>query len=64
MDSASYLTLAFAAATVYIFWHFGGKALQRHLTQHFTVAYDIPRVGNERREDERIKGTAVVCGGR
>ena len=64
MNNPNYLAPVFAAASVYILWHYGGRALERFLTRRYTVAYDVPHVANEREESKRIRGTAVICGGR
>ena len=64
MASLEQLALASTIVAIPILWRLGGAALRRYFTSRYTVAYDIPQVALEREEGERIKGTAVICGGR
>ena len=64
MATKEQVVLASAVVAVPLIWRLGGIALNRYFTRHFTVAYDIPQVAFERDEGKRIKGAAVVCGGR
>ena len=38
--------------------------LRRYLTRRSTILFNIPNLGLSRPEETRIKGTAIVCGGR
>lgn len=58
------LALASVIVSLPVLWHISGKALNRFLTKRYAVSYDIPYVASERPEENRIKGAAVICGGR
>ena len=45
-------------------WKIVGHLLHRYIVKNNTVVYDIPNLGVPRRDESRLKGTAVICGGR
>ena len=45
-------------------WKFGAKALRNHLFYKYTILGDIGDLGSPRDSKDRLKGTAVICGGR
>ena len=47
-------------------WRLFGSLLDKFCTRKFTVLYDIDHLGpaHARPDEKRIKGTAVICGGR
>ena len=53
-----------AIPAVYVLLRFLGKCLRAYLLRKHTVLYDIPKLGGPRPDEKRIKGTAVICGGR
>ncbi|KAG8929360.1 hypothetical protein FRC02_005706 [Tulasnella sp. 418] len=38
-------------------------AMRRYIITKFTIIHDIPQLGTSRAEEDRVHGTAVVCGG-
>lgn len=55
---AALLPLSFLA------WKRTGTYLNDHFTRKSTVLYELEHIGEARPDDRRIKGTAVICGGR
>ena len=45
-------------------WRMAGKYLGDHFTRKFTVLHELEHIGVARPDNQRIKGTAVICGGR
>lgn len=45
-------------------WKVTGSLLRSYFVGRFTVVKDLPNVGMARPDSERIRGTAVICGGR
>ena len=47
-------------------WRLGGSALDKYFTDKLTVLNDLDSLGpaHARPDDKRIRGTAVICGGR
>ncbi|KLO08762.1 hypothetical protein SCHPADRAFT_944175 [Schizopora paradoxa] len=65
VDIWSPKVLAIVAAPVLAVaaWKVTGSLLRSYFVGKFTVMKDLPNVGKARPDDERIRGTAVVCGG-
>lgn len=38
--------------------------VRRFLTTKTTILYDLPNLGLAKPDEQRVRGTAVVCGGR
>ena len=67
MKFPSHLTsadlLLFAAPLVFfLLWRFAGRLVRLYFIRRYTTIEGLPVLGLER--DQKIKGTAVVCGGR
>lgn len=63
--SASQVTVvACAAPIVYLTWKIGGHYLYKHFENKSTVLNELKHIGKPRPDSKRIKGTAVICGGR
>lgn len=45
-------------------YRLAGNALDENFTRKYTVLQDIDRLAHSRNDGQRIKGTAVICGGR
>ena len=45
-------------------WRALGSLLHRYFLRRMTVLPDLPKLGQPRADSKRIKGAAVVCGGR
>ena len=45
-----------------LLYHFLKSRLKDYLVEHGTILHDIPFVGTPRKND-KIRGTAVICGG-
>lgn len=45
-------------------WKIAGTLLHKYFTRKMTVLSDLPKLGVSRPDQSRIKGTAVVVGGR
>jgi hypothetical protein len=58
--------LSFAAvfAGTYLFLSYCVRSLRHRLLQEQTGVLDVPSLGVYRPADRKIRGTAVVCGGR
>ncbi|KAH8117861.1 hypothetical protein DFH11DRAFT_1503246 [Phellopilus nigrolimitatus] len=54
---------ACALPIILIAWRVCGSYLNRFFTRKFTVLHDVDNLGKARTEQNRIKGTAVICGG-
>ena len=48
----------------YLAWRMTGKYLDEYFTRKTTVLYELENIGVARSDNQRIKGTAVICGGR
>jgi hypothetical protein len=55
---------AFCAVTLYQLSTYLGRYLRRKLIEKETALADLPFLGEARPKEQKIKGTAVVCGGR
>lgn len=67
MDFSSQLAAsACALPAALLAWRLGGSALDKFFTRKFTVLDDLDSLGpaHARPDDKRIRGTAVICGGR
>lgn len=66
MDNLPNLAAAGACALplLYTAYRFGGQALDDFCVRKFTVLPDIDKLGQPRRDENRIRGTVVICGGR
>ena len=53
-----------AITTAFYLLSYGARSLRRKLLQKETIVADVPFLGHARQKDHKIKGTAVVCGGR
>ena len=64
--SASPITVAIVALPIIVtvLWKVGGSLLRDYFLRRYTVVKDLPNAGTPRQDEERIKGTAVICGGR
>jgi hypothetical protein len=51
-------------AGIYLFILLAWTALQRHLFRTITGIPELPALANERPHDRKIRGTAVIAGGR
>lgn len=49
---------------LYASYHLIGNVLDDHFIRKYTVLADLDTLAHPRSDDKRIKGTAVVCGGR
>lgn len=49
---------------VFAVWKAAGSLLRSYFLGRYTVMKDLPNAGKAREDRERIRGTAVVCGGR
>lgn len=58
------LLLTFPSFVIAAVWRFLGNHAQAYLFKKYTVVHELANVGKERVDQERIRGTAVVCGGR
>ena len=56
--------LAFAFVVVPIGWRVLGFFLRRFFYRKLTVLEELKQVGKPRSDGQRVKGSAVVCGGR
>lgn len=45
-------------------WKIAGTLLHKYFTNKMTVLSDVPKLGVSRPDQSRIKGTAVIVGGR
>ena len=65
MDNFSNLAAgACALPLLYAACQLGGNALDDYFLRKYTVLPDIEHLAQPRSDDKRIKGTAVICGGR
>lgn len=60
-SSVSILALAAASVAGY---HLLGSLFRKWAVAHFTVLNELKGLGDARGAQERLKGTAVICGGR
>jgi hypothetical protein len=58
------LSLAIAVTGGIYLLFSGAGSLRRRLIQKYTGVEDVPFLGIPRRMNSKIKGTALVCGGR
>lgn len=61
LTSAGPLLLA-APLVIYLLWRFAGRLMRLYFIRKYTTIEGLPVLGLKR--DQKIKGTAVVCGGR
>ena len=61
---SSPLLVAVSALLLTLGWRASGSALHQYFTRKMTVLLDLHEVGQPRPVLQRIKGTAIVCGGR
>ena len=59
-----FLSLLTVFGGLYLLLPACARALHRKLVKKQTGLADIPFLGEARAKDRKIKGTAVVCGGR
>lgn len=45
-------------------WRISGNYLNDYFTRKSTVLYELEHLGEARPDSKRLKGTAVICGGR
>ena len=55
--------LAGVAGTKFLYDNLG-TYLRNYFTRRDTIVFDLPNLGKPREKGKKIKGTAVVCGGR
>lgn len=55
---------AVALPFTYVVWRLSGRYLYAYFTRKTTVVNEIKDLGKARPESERIRGTAVIIGGR
>ena len=60
----SSLTIVASAIAAKVAWNLGGGLLRRYFVRKYTVIDDLPYIAEPRPENQKVKGTAVVCGGR
>lgn len=56
-----------AALSILVFslgWRALGSIVHRHFLRRMTILLDLPNIGQPRPDSQRIKGAAVICGGR
>ena len=53
-----------AASVAALSWRAAGYAIRQYFVKTMTVMNDIPNLGIATSDENRIKGTAVICGGR
>jgi hypothetical protein len=56
--------LTLALVLIVVVWRIIAYSLQRLLVRKFTVTRDLEHLGKARLDEQRIRGNAVVCGGR
>ena len=56
--------ISIALVALPILWRVSGTLLRRLLIRKLTVVEDLKNLGQPRLPGQRIKGSAVVCGGR
>jgi hypothetical protein len=61
---STFSLLAFCAAVLYKLSTYFGRYLRRKQIENDTALGDLPFLGEARPKGQKIKGTAVVCGGR
>ena len=49
---------------VLVAWKIAGRLLRRHFFRKLTVVDDLHNLGLPRAPHQRLRGTAVICGGR
>ena len=62
--SPKVLAIVAAPVVAFVAWKVTGSLLRSFFVGRFTVMKDLPNVGKARPDNERIRGTAVICGGR
>jgi hypothetical protein len=62
LSTQAKLSLALVGITVT--WRVCGYCLRRFFVRKFTVTEDLKHLGKARQDEQRIRGNAVVCGGR
>ena len=55
---------AVCALSAAVIWKVAGHILRLYLLRKLTVVDDLPELGSPRIEKKRLKGAAVICGGR
>jgi hypothetical protein len=53
-----------ALVVIVVVWRFSAYILRQFLIRKFTVTEDIQHLGKARIDGQRIRGNAVICGGR
>lgn len=56
--------ISLALVAIPLVWRISGYLLRQFLIRRLTVIEDIKRLGQERARGRRIRGNAVICGGR
>jgi len=51
-------------AGICIILNYLARSLRKYLLKKETILLDLPLLGKAREEADKIKGTAVICGGR
>lgn len=54
---------AIALPFVFVVWQLSTQYLTGYFTRKYTVLYELENLGKARLNEERTKGTAVICGG-
>ncbi|KLO08764.1 hypothetical protein SCHPADRAFT_931591 [Schizopora paradoxa] len=57
------MATALLPVTAMAFWRMGSSLLTYYIYKRFTVLKELMDIGKARVDDERIAGTAVICGG-
>jgi len=61
---SSFSLFAFSAVALYQLLTYLARVLRRKLLEKETAVADLPFLGEARPKGQKIKGTAVICGGR
>jgi hypothetical protein len=56
--------ISLALVAIPFVWRISGYLLRQFLIRRLTVIEDVKRLGQERARGKRIRGNAVICGGR
>lgn len=60
----NHTTILACIILLFLMWKLLAILIHRYLTMKATVTYDIPNLGVSRPDEQRVRGTAVICGGR
>lgn len=55
---------ACAIPLIVLAWRIAGNYLYDYFARKSTILYELEHIGEARLDSDRIKGTAVICGGR